>query len=559
MALIANTFATYILDAGPDQVDWTEGIGPTAIRTGHYKNPTRPAEEILINREKTVTNQFGSVLRQDIEYWHYEVPGAPPLRYTHQIYADIFLPGLGRGLRLVQEDTEYFWAFSPWADGDNLARTKVTDAYVIYDLPEDPTANASTEGKAAATAKGFKAGTKRDRLVSSGRLWSSANLDNAIVENAQTAQTTIWVDGVAVEQDLVEEEFDKWTTWTVKKDALRAGGVEWEGPKYARKESFSYSLPVPMNPPTLEAIEVDGGIQLDASGGGAKISNGYFGPHGTYKVAPKRYYFYRRVAAEPTRTPDDDLAGWWETPPPAPSRRTILSDTSVTDFDGVPASALPTASVYDEPHDADPEPQPPDAEFVRIGEVENTQGAEDPGFGTFLDTDCEATGQYEYYATSAYGEQESTDSNHETVTFGGTGSRRHRLIDRDDVIDAIAADDPIYPGEDFGEVVEFDLPAEDPIGPADEIAERQFAMNREADFNIRIVVNHPLICLEWGQRVSFPNVGWDTYGNAIHMATQTDNDTWLLTGFKREISRANTGEWTSPTTVLTLQNRPRPQ
>ena len=133
------------------------------------------------------------------------------------------------------------------------------------------------------------------------------------------------------------------------------------------------------------------------------------------------------------------------------------------------------------------------------------------------------------------------------------------MINGEDVVDAIAPNDPIYPDEDFGEVVEFDLPADDPFDVGGEVADRQFAMNRKADFNIRLTVLHPLLGLEWGQKISIPNVDWDTFANAIHLETQTDNDIWMLIGFKKAIQRTKDGNWRSPDTVLTLQERPRPQ
>jgi hypothetical protein len=145
------------------------------------------------------------------------------------------------------------------------------------------------------------------------------------------------------------------------------------------------------------------------------------------------------------------------------------------------------------------------------------------------------------------------------VTFAGNRNRKYRIVDKDDVVDAIAPDDPIYPDEDFGEVVEFDLPAEDVVEVAEEAADRQFAMNRAADFTIRATVIHPMLGLEWGQKVRLPNVEWSTYANALHLTTETDNDVWMVTGFKKAIRRTKDGEWESPNTVLTLQERPRPQ
>jgi len=538
----------------------TEGLGSTTIYTGHYKNPTRPDEETLIDRTKIVTNQNGTEIRKDDEHWQYNVPGGPPLRYDHIITARVYLPALGRAFRKVQEETTYFWCFSPLTSGDNLGRTKVVNAYVIYDLPEDPTKGLTGDALAKVINDGYQAGTFQDRIIATGKMWDQANATSAVVEDEGSTQTTKWIEGVIVKHNEVEEEFDKWTIWDTEKDALRAGGVKVSGPEYIRKESYTYKLPVPLGPPKIDASAQTDGIKIEIEGGGATISNSYFGPSGKYHVPPIGYNVYRKIAAEPERAADDDLYGWWETPPTGPTSRLILTNTDVTDFAGAPASPLPTATTYDEPHDAEPEDPPRDTEFTRIAEVENTMGKEDVGKASFLDTDCEDTAEYEYYATAVYHTQESTDSNHETVTFSGDGgTRTYRIINRPDVIDAIAPIDPNYPEADFGEVITFDLPAIDPFEIAGEIADRQFAMNRAADFEIRVTVLYPLLSLEWGQKISIPNISWETYANALHLSTETDNDVWMLTGFSKSIRRDKKGVWRSPETILTLGERPRPQ
>lgn len=560
MALVPNTFHKATFDPGPDPDVKTEGIGATSIVSGYYKNPTRPKEEILIERTKTVCNQVGTEIRRDEERWQYDVPGAPPLRYDKTTYARTYLPGLGTGLRKVEEETHYFWAFSPLTDGDNLGRTRVVNAYVVYDLPQDPTVGLTFEELQKLLDDGYVPGEKSDRVVETGKKWDTANTTSAVVRDASAAQATIWINGVIVEHNEVEEEFDKWTVWNTKKDALTPGGVEVEGPEYIRKESYQYKLPVPLGPPKIEAAEQEDGVNISIEGGGAEINNSYFGPSGTFYVAPVSYNVYRKIVTEPERSEDDNLYDWYETPPAAPTQRMILTDTDVTDFDGAPASPLPGATSYDEPHDPDPEDPPRDTEFRRIGEVDNTMGEEDQGKAEFLDTDVEDTAEYEYYATAVYHSQESSDSNHETVTFSGAGgTRNYRIIDKEDVVDAIAPNDPAYPEEEFGEVVEFDLPAEDPMETGEEVADRQFAMNRAADFSIRLTVIHPLIGLEWGQKVSLPSVSWETFANALHLSTEADNDVWMLIGFRRSMQRTRDGEWRSPETVLTLQERPRPQ
>lgn len=560
MALVPNVFSVSTFDPGPQPVELTEGLGATSIRTGHYKNPTRPGEKILIERTKTVCNQQGVEIRRDEEEWQYDLPGAPPMRYDHRIYARTYLPGLGRFLRLVQEETSYFWCFAPINNGDNLGRTKVVNAYVVYDLPEDPTKGLTGDALQKVLDDGYQGGSDQDRIIATGKMWDQANEESSVVEQAGATQVAKWIEGVRVEHNEVEEEFDKWTVWNTKKNALRAGGVEVEGPEYVKKESYTYKLPVPLDPPKIEAAAQTDGIKIDIEGGGGTINNSYFGPSGTFHVPPTDYYVYRRIVTEPERAEDDNLYGWYDTPPAAPTQRMILTDSDVTDFDGAPADPLPAAGSYSEPHDAEPEDPPRDTEYTRIGEVENTMGKTDVGKASFLDTDCEDTAEYEYYATAVYHTQESTDSNHETVTFNGSGgTRNYRIISKPEVVDAIAPIDPLLGEEDFGEVIEFDLPAEEPDEIAEEIADRQFAMNRAPDYEIRLTVIYPLLGLEWGQKISLPNVSWETYANALHLSTETDQDVWMLTGFRKLVRRDQNGVWSKPDTLLTLQERPRPQ
>jgi hypothetical protein len=145
------------------------------------------------------------------------------------------------------------------------------------------------------------------------------------------------------------------------------------------------------------------------------------------------------------------------------------------------------------------------------------------------------------------------------VTFSGTRHRSYRIVDRPDVVDAIAPNDPLLGEDDFGEVVEFDLPADDVVEVAEEAADRQFAMNRAPDFQIRLTVIHPILGLEWGQKIRLPNVAWNTYANALHLETETDDDIWMLIGFTKSIRREKDGSWREPDTGLTLQERPKPQ
>lgn len=560
MALNANTFTDQTFEPSPDQTEWTEGRGSINVKRGYFKNPSRPKEEILITQVTTILNQYGHEIRRDEEEWFYELPGAPPSEYKRETYSRVWLPGIGRTREPVETEHVVYWPFTPLTTKDNLGRTRRVSAYVVYDLPKAPDEDASAEAKAKAVEDGFEPGTKQNVIVSSGRLWSEANLGNHIVRETDASQRAVWVDNVMVEEELVAEELDKWTIWTAKKNALRSAGIEWSGPTHIRKESFKYRLPVPLNPPKLTVTSpVPTGIRLEASGGGAKIKNPFFGPAAGFNVEPTGYNFYRRTVTEPPRDPDDDLFGWGG-PPLSLGNRKIIENTDVKDFSGAPADPLPIQSTYTEPGDADPEPEPRDTEFQRIASVENTKDRLNRGFGEFIDGDVEDGAEYEYYATCVYNDQESSDSNHETRTYTGPRHRRYRMLSVDGGVEAVAPDDPALGDLDYGETIEIDLPTtEDPLPIAEEIADRQFAANRGPDYVVKITVLHPLLGLEWGQGVVLPSVTWEVFGNDIQISSRTQAERWMLVGFKRSARRDASGSWSDPKTELTLQERPRPQ
>jgi len=562
MALVPNTWEDTEFLPAPSTADWTEGMGTVSVRTGYYENPSRAEERIIIEQTKSVKNQNGTEIRRDEELFTIELPGAPPSRYERKTYSAAYLPGLGRNLRLVENEVIIYWAFTPWTHTDNLGRTRFLSGLCVYDLPVIPNEPTDDETKDAAEEEEIVYGPIKDRIVQSGRLWSGANEAASVPRKADAGQVTIWVDNVVVEHELVEEEQDKWTLWNLQKDGLRPQQVSWSGPRHVRKESFSYRLPVPVQPPQIDVNNRDDGVEITAKKGGAKITNPFFGPAGTAIVRPDRYHFYRRTVAEPERDADPNLYDQWESPPIPDELRAILEDTDVTDFDGAPAEILPTAQTWDEPHDAEPEDPPRDTEFRRVGTVDNVNGKHDEGEAIYLDTDVEDTGEYEYYATAEIGEQESNDSNHETITFSGAGSRRYRIQRiTDEVIEAIAPDDPALPPLDYGEVIELEIPmaVEDPMPPLLEVADRQFAANRGEDFKLRLDVQMPLLGLEWGQSVRLPNVQWETFGVDLHVSTQTESDKWMLVGFERRARRSDSGTWDSQVTVVHLSRRPDPQ
>ena len=567
MALIATRWEYANFFPSPDQSDWTEGTGGMSVTTGWYENPARPNEPILVYSAKAVLNQHGHEISSVVEEWSYDVPGGPPQEFVKEEWSRAYLPGIGgRRFRLVQKERVIFWTFSPLTSAHNLGRTKIISGYVVYDLPRDPTKATSSEAAAKTEDAGMTPGPVQDRIVQSGKLWSSANLGNSVVPKVDAGQEAKWVDNVIEEQDLVEEEWDKWIVWTMKKDMLRSAGVTWDGPRYIKKDNIRYRLPVPVQPPTIKVQNRVGGLNIEIKGGGAKIINPYYGPNGTIEMRPQLYHVFRAKNFEPDRTSSGNIGGFYETSPGPVSVRRVIGDTAVTMLDGSPTtppnSSLPAAESYTETHDAEPEPEEPDTSFRLIATVENENGDNTEGFGEWFDTDVEDTGKYEYYATAIIEDDESTDSNHESATFSGTGTRSYRLTVRSDddgtSVDAVAPDDPALPPPDFGELFEFEIPtADDPFAVGTKIADRQFAARRQQDFSIRLEVLMPLLGVEYGQLVTLPALAWEAFGNSLHLSTEVESVDWSLVGFSLRVERSADGRWRSPTTNLTLQQFPR--
>jgi hypothetical protein len=572
MALVPNKFESTEIDLPADTDDFTETMKRMSIENGYYQakgvggstsSRSDSSEDVLLESKKTILNQYGTAMRQDSESWVYEVYKGPPLEYHRETRSNCYLPKQGRIFRKVEEETIVYWTFSPLTDGDNLGRTRFLSAFVIYDLPVITTEPVSAEAKAKTEEKGMKAGDTQDRIVSSGKLWSEANNESRVVEDENANQVAIWVENVIIEHDIVEEEADKWTIWTIKKNSLRPGQVDVDGPRHIKKTGFTYQFPVELTAPKLVAKSSALGVTVTVTGGGAEYKNKWFNE--TIYIVPDLYNIYRAKIAEPPRDPSGDNEDFWDPDPAPEERRKVIGTGSTTDQAGAPADPLPPSAGHTEPGDID-EPDPPEeVNFTMIGTVENDNKRQwrDKGHAVFVDLDVETLGEYEYYAEAVVNEQVSPESNHEIVTYLGGKSRSHRLGFRsnDDgsiEIDADAPDDPGVPPPDYGGVVDFTPPAA--IDPEDvepfieDIAPRKFATN-EPDINVNLDVLMPLLGLEYGQAVQMPEVLWETYGNQLIMSQGTLPERWTLVGFSMGFERDRSGGWTSQRTTLNLRRR----
>ena len=559
MALIPTKWVESTLEVPAEWEEYTEQVANISTQVGYYVHPQND-DEILIKSTRSVSNRYGVEMRRDVEEWQYEIYKGPPMEYHRECYSNVYLPGIGgRVLRKVEEETIVYWPFTPFTDGDNLGRTRFLSAYVVYDLPVDPEKPDSEEESDNLQSASFKPGTIAGRVVHSGKLWMNANLDNSVVPEANSNQTTKWIKDVIVEHDIIDEEPDRWIIWTVRKHALRSGAVEVIGPKEIKKTGFRYRLPYPIGPPELDCSERTDGIYSEIKGGGALITNRWI-PQSKLTIKPEKYKLYRKKLFEPERSPEDDPYGWWRTPPTVADKTSIIENTEVTEFDGTPTSALPGQESYTEPHDPEPVDPPEEAAFKLIATVDNvTDSHTDEGWAEYLDKDVISGAEYEYYATAVIGEDESPDSNHEIISYNGANDRHYRISKRvaeDGSVeaDAIAPDDPLLPEDPLGEVVEFEVPTEDdPIEVIEEIADMQFATAAQSDNEITLEILIPLMGLEYGQRVVMPQVVWQAFGNDLALTSQTIDDNYMLKGFARKVERNADGTWSSQKTTLKLQ------
>lgn len=590
MALIPTRTVKQVISTGVEPDAWCEGLDTIVIEAGYHSLPD--GNEVLIEQTRSVLNQYGTVMRRDVERWVYEVAGAPPLEYSRDTFASVFLPGMGgayqfRPLRLVETERIRFFPWNTFTDGVNLSFHRVIAGYVIYDQKPAP-ANVSSETLAKLVAQGRnpQAGELR-RILDSGRLWSEAIRGAEVIETSTARQETVWVDPVVTEVELVFEEADKWSVYRVTKSHIHPGDCQVEGPDLQRKESFAYCLPVPLTAPRVEARSLDAGVRVKVTGGEVQVPCTWAEPVTVY---PDRYRVERLTVSEPDRDPDDDPFGRYDTSPAdaSSSRSDLVEEVDATDLSGRPvASSLPGQEVYTEPGDTS---EPPVEYWQVVAEVDRETDPPEAAAATLVDQDVQSGAVYRYRAVALLHADESPPSAEVEVTYGGATSagsalrvRSRRAADGTLELDCIAPDDPALLAEEYGECLIFDLPvdlrtlAEEPCygceqdvtedgayetageALAEDLARQVMARDRQAGLTVTVELGLPLIVLERGQEISLGasgrpgTLGWDTVGNGLVISEEVERDRrWILDGFKLGASRNRSGRLEGLTTTLTL-------
>lgn len=580
MALTADRWTEVVLTDSPEPQAWTEGLASVTIRAGWHDDLVTGLP-FLIEQERTVRNQYGTILRRDEERWVYEIVGGPPLEYHRDTYAQAFLPGVGggagqpRALRLIeQERTRYYpWtALGAGSDGE-LTRLRTLAGYVVYDMRPSPAVMTAAQ-LALAVERGYETdGAALHKIVDSGRPLIEAIGNAEVIETSDTAQLAEWVDPYLSEWDTTISQVDRWLTWTTTKDHIRPGVPDVSGPVDRRKESYSYPLPVPIDPPVVHAQAVGGdGVRLRIEGGGATFPCS-FGAATT--IRPHRYRLERRVVSETAPSPQADPWSMYDTGGTAPTSSAMVEDDTITEYDGTPAaSVLPAQTVYTEPGDAE---EVEDDGWVVLATLDNEIAPPEPGQAHHLDDDVENGGVYAYRAVAIIDYDESPYSAEVRATYSGAslagGFRVSARPGADGAveIDAVAPDDPGLLDPGYGECLIFDLPidlgealeswpiwnegADDYIDVAEIVAEsvaqRIFARDREPGLTVEVEVGLPLICLERGQDIGLGEISWTTTGNGYVISTSTTDDRWQLDGFKLQ-ARRGAGAVEGLTTTITL-------
>lgn len=569
MSLIATRWTgPHVLEDVSDPDVLTEGVGSLTILAGFYDDPAT-GQSWLIEQTRTVTNHAGTIIRRDIERYVYEVAGGPPLEYHRETWGAVYLPRVnpGRGFFKLEEERTRFYPWTGFAAGANLSRKRELAGYVIYDMKPAPaalTADAIDRLEERGYSAEAVAGMPLHRVIDSGRLWRDAYLGSEVVDDEDTPQIAIWVDPVETEIDLVYTEPDKYTIYTVTKSCLRPGETSVDGPRFQRKESWQYTIPVPIDPPVVVATGQAESIRVHVRGGGATISSTI---GDDVRVPPERYRLQRRLTSGTDRDPGEDPFGMYDTDPATfmpPTGGALWQDTGVGDFSGTPADPLPAQTSYTEPGDVT-EPTPLVEDWSEVADLVNLGQWWQEGYADWVDTDVVNGSTYEYRAVAMIGEDSSPPGPSDTVTYGGTTgaagyvTRVRRAEDGSVEVDVLAPEDTALLPLEYGETLVFDpVPIDlkdlvdmtaddgayydDLIDTLGELATAVIARDRREGLQARLELGFPLLVLERGQEIALDAVEWTTTGNGLQITSETVPDAWILDGFRLAVGRGSDGK-----------------
>jgi len=564
MALAANRVEMQLLEMSQLPDTWGQGIGEPYIEQHFYDHPY-PRVSILVKEIRQLTDQAGHVISRQVDTWDYDEVTRAARNHLTEIWAWVYLPGVSeRGELIKVEEDLTVYTTEGWLIGGEMSYLTTRSGYVVYDLKPEAVA-LTPEQLEQVQAKGVDSTPKRYTLAQeqriipdSGRVWQPAIAGAAIVEKATAPQVSLWRDPFEIEQQRVTEDFQKIVRSSMRKNFLESGPPTYDL-KVEMKDPFSVDFPLDLAPPAIKAFSAgDQGVRIEIKGGGVDlVALGTAWTIFIQNVRPKTYAVYRKTLLQPARDPAGDTFGIYEADPAYQDGGIgrPVEDSAVTDYEGAPASPLPSQQSYTEPEDPTP---PPVDDWTRIAEPENEEKDDRlEGHTLFFDTEVENGGEYEYFAVAVVSGKESPESNHETVDYVGgltfTSSIRVNVLEEDGALE-IDVQGPPLPGlpDNYGEVQTHRIPAalsaEPEPGWQDgalildaarlgrEIGLRKLIHEGEQE-NVRVPLTEVLLNLERGQAVRIPQILWDVWANSLHLASETVPERFMLEGFRFSVSR----------------------
>lgn len=569
---------------------WGQSLGGGMIEQGYYDNPMPPFS-ILLYEIKTLTDKNGNVLSKTVDMWEYDEATRAPMNHKKETYAFVYLPRVTRrdSLVLVQlDETVYTASGFLIGDANTLAERTTTSGYVIYDqlksvmeLTQDQLAAVHAKG-IEAVPKGYSLSIERQLIPDSAKDWHSAVNKAAVVQKTSAPQITLWRDPIKIEEIVVEEDWQKIVTWTIKKDCLRDTPPEFDR-KEKLKNPASLQYPIPLTAPEFTAGLSGGAVRCEAKkGGGEYKSVDRFG--GVYKqtVKPDKYAFYRKTISLPSRPATGNQFGIWSEDPGPHVLGVGIENTAVKDYAGATVNPLPAQGVNVEPDDPSPLPR---FGWEMVGEAEaKMEELTHQPKGVLFDANVENGAVYEYYAVAVIGTSESPQSNHLRVGYNGPSTNTSGITSKvftpklTDGADGTFNDGsggtgpagtpiPLYPSkwavggdtgllvpavaaaaivdvtgpalagvpDGYGEVATMLLP----VAPGSiselkqigvDVGIRQMMQNGEK-YTVNITPSAPILPLERGMFMRLPGLTVETWGAGLHMTTRVVPETLVVEAF----------------------------
>lgn len=423
MALAVNWTVSFEIPGGIQEESYSVQLQKATTTVGFHVSGDR---RVMVEKEVQLYSAVdGRLMRRDKWFWEYDTIDSPPRKITHEVYADVWIPGVSRwgaladDLPMIMREESETEPFAPYAMWEHHLTTRVrTSGYIIY--TEKPNDDGPTpDGKAALAKRGMTTTGQKGISVRSGKPLINAIQDNGIIELEDAPQRAVWFDPYRTESHFEVEQVSGVAAFSVTMDHYKPGSVQVDGPQFSQRPGFKWKFRLSLDRPKLKVVAKSKDnkpyLHCEISDGGAHISSF----DGTVRtIRPDGYRVYRKkVADAPIPDTGDPILAYWEMPPPN-TRGKFTSTLTTTDYQGAPTSPLPLQEAYIEPGDtAEPDYEP-------VEEVGTVLARSDGKPAVVIDRDVWPGARFEYSAVAFLGDSTSSPAEGVEVThpLGSVGS-----------------------------------------------------------------------------------------------------------------------------------------